>query len=623
MKYSINDMNELASNRGGQCLSTEYRGYQTPLDWRCGCGFEWSAPPVRILHGHWCPRCGGCAKGTIEEMREIALDRRGQCLSKKYVNARTPLKWQCEHGHQWKATPSNVKRGTWCPRCRGKGAKIEDMRLLAEERGGRCLSRTYERSNQPLQWECSEGHSWEATPAAVKHGGWCPRCSQGLSERICRTVLEAVFESEFPKKKPRWLVNSRGNRMELDGYAADLGIAFEHNGEHHYKVSRFSASPAKLRQRREDDEQKKVLCRRHGITLVEIPQLIGRVKERTVKRYILDCCNKAGVKIPPRARRIPVDLSGAYDPGKLRELREIAASKGGDCLSRAYLGSTTKLRWRCGKGHEWLAPPISIKTGRWCSECAGNARKSLDDLLEIASELGGRLLSTKYFGANRKLEWECKEGHRWKSKPAHVRSGHWCPHCAKCAPDTIDTMHEIARKRGGRCLSKRYKNQHSILRWRCEHGHEWRARAADVKAGAWCHVCGGTRKKTIADMRRLAAKHGGVCLSKIYVNCETPLRWRCAEGHEFEARPNNVHTGHWCRVCSTKKRAAARAHTIDYMHVVAGRRNGKCLSAAYVNQKTKLEWECPQGHRWMATPKNIIKGRWCPVCARKRQRRST
>jgi rubredoxin len=58
----------------------------------------------------------------IKQMRQIAIDRRGRCLSNKYINAKTHLEWECAAGHRWKAVPDSVKRGTWCPSCSGKNA---------------------------------------------------------------------------------------------------------------------------------------------------------------------------------------------------------------------------------------------------------------------------------------------------------------------------------------------------------------------------------------------------------------------------------------------------------------------------------------------------------------------
>ena len=54
-------------------------------------------------------------------MQGIAAERGGKCLSTVYINARTHLDWMCSEGHPWKATPDNVTRGTWCRECYERG----------------------------------------------------------------------------------------------------------------------------------------------------------------------------------------------------------------------------------------------------------------------------------------------------------------------------------------------------------------------------------------------------------------------------------------------------------------------------------------------------------------------
>jgi hypothetical protein len=45
------------------------------------------------------------------------LARSGRCLSDRYINRETPLRWQCALGHRWYAHPGRVKRGAWCAKC--------------------------------------------------------------------------------------------------------------------------------------------------------------------------------------------------------------------------------------------------------------------------------------------------------------------------------------------------------------------------------------------------------------------------------------------------------------------------------------------------------------------------
>ena len=71
----------------------------------------------------WCPHCnkgkiGDNVKLTIEEMKEIAKLKKGECLSKKYTNNQTNLLWRCENGHKWEASYAYIKSGYWCSKCK-------------------------------------------------------------------------------------------------------------------------------------------------------------------------------------------------------------------------------------------------------------------------------------------------------------------------------------------------------------------------------------------------------------------------------------------------------------------------------------------------------------------------
>ncbi len=165
---------------------------------------------------------------------------------------------------------------------------------------------------------------------------------------------------------------------------------------------------------------------------------------------------------------------------------------------------------------------------------------TIEQMREIAKSHGGECLSEKYRNAKTKLRWKCSEGHEWEAVPDHIKEEHWCPHCAGNALLTIEQMRGIAKSRGGKCLSKEYEGNHKNLRWKCSEGHEWEAQPSSVKQGRWCPVCGieksaEKRRDTIENMRLIAKSHGGECLSDQYVNSQTKLQWRCPEGHEWNA----------------------------------------------------------------------------------------
>lgn len=63
------------------------------------------------------------------------------------------------------------------------------------------------------------------------------------------------------------------------------------------------------------------------------------------------------------------------------------------------------------------------------------------------------------------------------------------------------------------------------------------------------------QRRSLEDIKVLASKHGGECLSTTYRNIRSPsLLWRCAQGHEFEATGWNVLRGGWCPTCRVPRR---------------------------------------------------------------------
>jgi hypothetical protein len=199
-KTTIEDLKALAKERGGRCLSTEYLTKDDSYLWECNKGHTWLASYGHVKNsGSWCRKCAFeqrknvfTPKGTIEEMRDLAKQFNGSCLSEHYVTNKTYLVWKCDHDHEFRRKPVDVKRGHWCPICtklKRKKTTIDDLRALAKERGGRCLSTEYKTKDDKYYWECEKGHMWYSTYGSVKNGGtWCGKCAvEQRKKRYIRT----------------------------------------------------------------------------------------------------------------------------------------------------------------------------------------------------------------------------------------------------------------------------------------------------------------------------------------------------------------------------------------------------------------------------------------------------
>jgi len=199
-------------------------------------------------------------------------------------------------------------------------------------------------------------------------------------------------------------------------------------------------------------------------------------------------------------------------------------------------------------------------------------------------------------------------------------------------PGNLLKLHDIARTRGGQCLSEQYVGVLQPYRFRCARGHEWHTLGSNVLAGTWCRQCvvearrGRSQPETaklksslsqrapdgLLRLQQQAEMQGGQCLSEQYLGVNFKHRFRCAEGHEWDNLAMNVLRGQWCKLC---RREAWRLTLADAQQA-AQAHGGRCLSTAYVDCKTKLTWECDRGHTWSAPLATIRhRGCWCPDCA--------
>ncbi|MDC3119874.1 hypothetical protein OA430_02665 [Candidatus Pelagibacter sp.] len=423
-------------------------------------------------------------------MQKIAEKNGGKCLSKTYLNQKHKLKWMCSEGHVWKAVPSTILYlNSWCPKCAGnQPLTIQDMHNTAKERGGKCLSKKYINNSTHLKWICSEQHEWTATPNTIRSGHWCPNCKYFHGEAICRITFETIFNKKFIKCRPKWLISSSGYPMELDGYCKYYNLAFEYQGRQHFDITYLSPNKKFLKKRIKDDKLKISLCKKHNIDLIVINYKDDLIKLPSIIKKRTKHIKFKGKYINFDQK---IDFNKLYQhQSKIRDMQKLAEKNKGKCLSDKFISNTLNLRWMCSDGHEWAATPKNIKKGRWCPKCAGKQPLTIQDMHNTAKERGGKCLSKKYINNKIKLKWMCDKGHIWKAKSDNVRSGSWCPECAGNIRLNIKDIHNHAEEKGGKCLSKKYINNRTKLKFICAKGHIWKTTSDSlINAKTWCPIC--------------------------------------------------------------------------------------------------------------------------------------
>ena len=239
-------------------------------------------------------------------------------------------------------------------------------------------------------------------------------------------------------------------------------------------------------------------------------------------------------------------------------------------------------------------------------------KHTIDDAHSIAREHCGKCLSLEYIDNKDKLKFECEVGHIFTANFNSISSKKiWCRECSNISRRKyfIEDCISYAKVKNGTCRSSERPGYAIFI---CELGHEWTSRiSAVLNTKSWCRMCAGLAKHSIDDCHTLAEKRGGKCLSDRYSACEDKLTWRCNEGHIWSVSFSVVNSGSWCKKCKDN----SLKNSIDDCQHLAELKNGKCLTAEYTNALTKMQWQCANGHKWIARYNDIKTGTWCPDCS--------
>ena len=106
-------------------------------------------------------------------------------------------------------------------------------------------------------------------------------------------------------------------------------------------------------------------------------------------------------------------------------------------------------------------------------------------------------------------------------------------------------------------------------------------------------------------------KERGCTLLSEYVNALSKLKYICKNGHETEIRFNDFQQGQGCRKCSSLK----KSHTIEYVRDYFKERGCELISTKYINNSSKLEYICSNGHKTEITFHSFQTGYRCIKCS--------
>lgn len=192
----------------GITMVTEYAGAKTKGTFRCSKGHFWITPPRKVLEGSGCHHCSRERSYLSPEVISQRLAARGIKLLSAYKDAKTPTEFECRSGHRWISNAGPVLLGRGCPHCSGNARLTKDqVNERLSDRGYRLIGE-YKSAQEKAEFECPNGHRWEAQPANILNGQGCALCATNqqltkeiVNERTSERGIQLLGEYISSKEK--------------------------------------------------------------------------------------------------------------------------------------------------------------------------------------------------------------------------------------------------------------------------------------------------------------------------------------------------------------------------------------------------------------------------------------
>lgn len=305
--------------------------------------------------------------------------------------------------------------------------------------------------------------------------------------------------------------------------------------------------------------------------------------------------------------------------------------------------------WQCPFGHEWETTPNARTVGNGCPECIGRVLKpGVNDLATINPELAVQWHPTKnaeltpnqvFPSSNRKVWWECSEGHEWDAAVNNRAQGSGCPVCAgrvATATRNLAVLHPTL-------AAQWHPTKNGIVQatdvlagswvsawWQCDLEHEWQAFVYSRMAGNGCPVCAG--KATLAGFNDLLSLHPEIAAQwhpsrnkelqpdEVVQFSNKRVWWVCELGHEWIVSVAARTNGSQCPICSGQQVLSGFNDLVTLNPVLASQwnllQNGDLNSSMVTIHSNKVVvWQCVNGHKWSATVSTRSKGHGCARCS--------
>jgi len=386
-------------------------GTSAKVWWLCAKGHEWDdTPSHRTSRGSGCAVCAG--KRIQLGCNDLATTRRDLAsqwhptrngdVQPTDVTAGSSKRywWVDEYGHEWQSQVNNRANGTGCPYCSNNSvlAGFNDLATIRADiaaewhptkNGDLTPSGIASQSGRKVWFRCRDGHEWQSTVGnRTALGQGCPVCA---GQKVLAGFNDLATTN--PTLAADWHPTRNAPVTPRD-------------------VFRSTAKPFWWRDALGHEWEASANERSNGSNC---PYCSGQ--------RILVGFNDLATRNPT--------LAAEWHPTRNTDRTP----------QMVTLMNGTKAWWRCASGHEWESIIASRSTGVGCPACGGAiVVPGVNDLATRAPDVAATWHPTRNLPiapetiavySNRKMWFQCPEGHEWLSTVNNRTHGQGCPECAE------------------------------------------------------------------------------------------------------------------------------------------------------------------------------------------------
>lgn len=509
--------------------------------------------------------------------------------------------WKCKNGHEWEAVIAHRSSGSGCPYCANKKVQIgyndlatTDPELAAEwhpSKNGSLFPTDLTRgSGIKVWWICKKGHEWCTSPnkrTAEKNS--CPYCSN-------KKVLHGYNDlaTTNPKLAAEWHPTRNGILSAND--------VTESSGKKvWWKCSRGHSWQSSVCNRQ---KRNCPFCEKQSKT---------SFPEQALFYYIKKCFPDTQ-NGNTEAIQMELDI---FIPSK-----NIAIEYDGRFYHQA----------KASKQREQKKNQLCIENGIRLIRVREKGLELYDDCECIVSSQPEDYLSIKYVIQNvltllGETDIDININRDLSDILGTYLNSNQKKNLKEVYPKLAEEWHPT--KNGELKPEHLYANSGKKVWWICEKGHEWQASLHNRTKGKGCPYCSG--RKAITGENDLAKCYPNLLVewnyeknhqlnpSKLKPGSDVKAWWKCLTcGYEWKTSVINRTNGRGCPKCAEQKKGPKRKTHEQYKQELSVVNNNIELIGDYIVSTKKVKCRCKIcNNEWDALPGNLLKGKGCPVCARK------